>query len=79
MIYIPNKKSIIPKIIEYKEKYIKDNGYAPNVIYLNVDEREDLRKACKIKGAWKWPVTIAGMKLMKEEDFLINTDKFRIF
>lgn len=78
MIYIPNKKSIVLKIIEYKAKYFKEHGQPPNIIYLDAEELEDLRKALAIE-VWKWPVTIDGMDLRKEEDFLISTDKFRIF
>ncbi len=68
MIYLPNQKSIILKIIEYKAKYTKEHGQPPNILYLDADEREDLRKACKIE-VWKWPVTIEGMELRKEENY----------
>lgn len=68
MISLPNQKSIIQKIWEYKQKYIKDHGHPPTIIYLNPDEREDLRKALSII-AWKWPVTISGMDMRKEEEY----------
>lgn len=77
MISIPNPKSIVLKIIEYKAKYIKEHGHPPNLIYLDAGEREDLRKVCNIE-EWKWPVTIAGMELRKEEDFIIKTDRFKV-
>ena len=74
MISIPNLKSILIKIHEYKQKYIKDHGKEPDVIYLDPDEREDLRKACGLD-VLVWPVDVAGMKLRKQEDY-INMDGF---
>jgi len=76
MIYIPNKNSIIQKIFEYKKQYIKDHGKRPTIIYLDPEEREDLRKAVGV-AVWIWPVTIAGMKLRKQEDY-INMGGFMV-
>ena len=78
MISIPNRRSIIEKIVDYKARYTMEHGHPPNVIYLDETEREDLRKACNIEGAWKWPVDIMGMELRKEEDFIIKTDRFNV-
>ncbi|MAE50089.1 hypothetical protein CMI48_05065 [Candidatus Pacearchaeota archaeon] len=64
----PTKKSILYKIAEFKIKYTKRHGKHPNVMYLDPDEREDLRKACGIK-EWKWPVVISGMQLRKHEEY----------
>ncbi len=67
MISIPNKKSIIQKIVEYHSKYIQDHGKPPTVLWLDPDEREDLRRALKVI-VWQYPVTIMGMTMKHEED-----------
>lgn len=68
MISIPDRKSIIQQIYEYKLDFINKHGRPPTIIYLDPDEREDLRKALGIV-VWKWPVTISGMQLRKQEDY----------
>ncbi len=67
MIFLPNNKSILVKIFEYKQKYIKDHGKPPTIIYLDADERKDLSKA--IGRVLVWPVTVAGMDLRKQEEY----------
>jgi hypothetical protein len=67
MISLPNNKSILQKIFEYKLKYIKDHGHAPDIIYLDADERKDLSKA--IDRVLVWPVTVTGMDLRKQEEY----------
>ena len=66
MISLPNNKSILVKIYEYKQEYIKEHGKPPTIIYLDPDERKDLSAA--IGRVLVWPVTVAGMDLRKEED-----------
>ncbi len=72
MISLPYRKSIIQQIWEYKQEFTKEHGRPPTIIYLDPDEREDLRKALGIK-VWKWPVTISGMQLRKQEDYFPTT------
>jgi hypothetical protein len=67
MIYTPNNKSILQKILEFREKYYKDHGVEPNVIYLDPDERKDLKLACKIV-EFEYPVHIFGMLMKNAED-----------
>lgn len=67
MISLPNNKSILQKIFEYKQKYIKEHGKPPTIIYLDPDERQDLSAA--IGRVLMWPVTVAGMNVRKQEDY----------
>jgi len=64
---MPDNKSILQKIIEFKIKYYKDHGVKPNVIYLDPDERQDLKIACKIV-EWDHPVHIFEMLMKNAED-----------
>ena len=68
MISLPHNKSILQKIAEYQQKFIKEHGKAPDVIYLDPDERADLKIALKIIGPWQHPVTINNMVMKNEED-----------
>lgn len=68
MTKIRNPRSIIYKIHEFRQKYIKDHGKNPNIIYLDPEEREDLRKACGLK-VLNWPVDVAGMQVRKTEEY----------
>ena len=68
MIINPNRKSLLQKIAEYKRDYIKEHGKPPNVIYLDPDERADLKKELKIIGPWQHPVKLSGMVMKNEED-----------
>ena len=70
MIINPNRKSLLQKIAEYKRDYIKEHGKAPNVIYLDPDERADLKKELKIIGDWQHPVRLNGMTMLNEEDIV---------
>ncbi len=67
MICIPNEKSIIQKIVEYRHDYIREHGKPPTVIWLDPDEREDLRRACQVL-VWQYPVMIMGMTMKHQED-----------
>jgi|TARA_R100001530_G_scaffold2021_1_gene3446 hypothetical protein len=67
MILIPNQKSILQKIAEYKRDYEKEHGKKPDVIWLDPDEREEVKNALKII-AWKHPVHLNGMLMKNEED-----------
>lgn len=67
MISLPNQKSILQKIAEYQKQYIREHGRKPDVIYLDPDERADLKIALKIV-VWKHPVKINGMIMKHEED-----------
>lgn len=67
MISLPHPNSILQKIYEYKQKYTKDHGKPPTIIYLDPDERRDLSKA--IGRVLIWPVTISGMELRKQEEY----------
>lgn len=68
MISLPNQKSILQKIAEFRIQYIKEHNKVPDVIYLDPDERKDLRKAVGLD-KWYWPITISGMKLRKQEEY----------
>ena len=66
MISLPNNNSILQKIYEHKQKYTREHGHPPTIIYLDADERKDLSKA--IGRVLVWPVTVAEMDLRKTED-----------
>ncbi|MAE81439.1 MAG: hypothetical protein CMB80_01795 [Flammeovirgaceae bacterium] len=68
MIFNPRKKSLCQKIAEYKRDYTKEHGKPPNVIWLDPDERKDLKEELKIIGPWQHPVRINGMLMKNEED-----------